>query len=368
VYNDKLLKNEEKAVLSLRHLYKSYGYQPFKMSKFEEYELYVRNKDFLVGDSVITFNDTDGRLLALKPDVTLSIIKNTTDGRSKQKVYYNENVYRTSSRTHQFKEIMQTGVECIGDIDLNDVFEVVYLAAKSLMAVSEDFIIDLSHMGIYSALLSSVSQDKRFMRDMTLLISEKNRHEAYALLDKFEISDEGREIVDKLLTLYGDMDEVLKQLDGICKTDSVRLAYNELKELCCLLSKTEFKDRIRIDFSLLTDMRYYDGIVFKGFVNGIFDDVLSGGRYDPLMRRMGRKSGAIGFALYLDQLEGLDNTRREYDVDVLLLYDINTEAETVVREKERLVGEGKSVWSATCDSGDVRYKELVNLSERSDLK
>ena len=106
-----LLKNEELAVYKLRSLYKSYGYLPFKMSKFEDYDLYARNKDFLVSDRVITFNDTDGRLLALKPDVTLSIIKNTKGiSTDKQKVYYNENVYRVSGSTGQFQELMQTGI------------------------------------------------------------------------------------------------------------------------------------------------------------------------------------------------------------------------------------------------------------------
>ena len=70
-----ILKFEEKIVFYLRSLYSGYGYKPFKMSKFEEYDLYSKNKDFLVSEGVITFNDTNGRLLALKPDVTLSIIK-----------------------------------------------------------------------------------------------------------------------------------------------------------------------------------------------------------------------------------------------------------------------------------------------------
>ena len=126
--DEKLLKNEEKAIFSLRSLYKKYGYMPFKMSKFEEYDLYVRNKDFLVSDRIITFNDTNGKLLALKPDVTLSVIKSGVDAPGcKQKVYYNENIYRVSGSTHQYTEIMQVGLECIGDIDLYDVFEAVHL-------------------------------------------------------------------------------------------------------------------------------------------------------------------------------------------------------------------------------------------------
>ena len=106
-FDEKVLKNGEYAVFELRALYQRYGYTQYKMSKFEEYDLYVQNKDFLVGDGVITFNDTDGKLLALKPDVTLSIIKKSKDeGGVTQKVYYNENVYRISKNTHTFKEIM----------------------------------------------------------------------------------------------------------------------------------------------------------------------------------------------------------------------------------------------------------------------
>ena len=98
---DLVLKNEERVLFNLRALYQRYGYAQYKMSKFEEYDLYVRNKDFLVSDHMITFTDTNGKLMALKPDVTLSIIKNTQDvSDAVEKVYYNENVYRVSRGDH----------------------------------------------------------------------------------------------------------------------------------------------------------------------------------------------------------------------------------------------------------------------------
>ena len=84
--SETVLKKEERVAIALRSLYKKYGYLPYKMSKFEAYDLYAQNKDFLVGEGVITFTDTDGKLLALKPDVTLSIIKNAGDNGEKQKV------------------------------------------------------------------------------------------------------------------------------------------------------------------------------------------------------------------------------------------------------------------------------------------
>jgi len=107
MFDESILKSEEKAVFSLRSLYSKYGYSLFKMSKFEEYDLYSRNKDFLQSDGIITFNDVDGKLLALKPDVTLSIINNSKDTVSgTKKYYYNENVYRISESSHSYSEII----------------------------------------------------------------------------------------------------------------------------------------------------------------------------------------------------------------------------------------------------------------------
>lgn len=76
-----------------------------KMSKFESYDLYMQNKEFLVSDGVITFTDTDGTLMALKPDVTLSIVKNYRAHQPLQKVCYNENVYRIGGASKSYREI-----------------------------------------------------------------------------------------------------------------------------------------------------------------------------------------------------------------------------------------------------------------------
>ena len=106
--NENIFQKGEKLSFALRELYAGAGFEPYRMSKFEEYDLYARNKDFLVSDNVITFTDTSGTLMALKPDVTLSIIKNSTDEPNIcRRVYYNENVYRVSAGSGAFSEIMQ---------------------------------------------------------------------------------------------------------------------------------------------------------------------------------------------------------------------------------------------------------------------
>jgi ATP phosphoribosyltransferase regulatory subunit len=188
--DETILKREEKAVFALRSLYRQYGYAPYKMSKFEDYEYYIRNKDFLVSDRIITFNDTNGRLLALKPDVTLSIIKNGEDTPGcKQKVCYNENVYRVSESTGQYKEILQAGLECIGDIDTYDIFETVSLAAQSLALIAPDFVLQVSHLGILSQALDRTCKDAAFQSQAVEYISQKNTHDLSRLCKEYGADD-----------------------------------------------------------------------------------------------------------------------------------------------------------------------------------
>ncbi len=360
--DNSLLKNEEKAVFALRSLYRQYGYTPFKMSKFEEYDLYVRNKDFLVSDSVITFTGMNGKLLALKPDVTLSIVKNTKDiPDTVQKVYYNENVYRVSKNTHEFREIMQTGLECIGNIDVYNIFEVISLAAKSLEAISDSYVLDLSHIGIVSAAVESAGFDRSTVRSVLTCISEKNQSGIEKICKENNVSDEACQKIVSLVGTYGKIEKVLPALEEICDTDEMKTALAEFSSICSLLVSSGIAKNINIDFSIATDMRYYNGVVFQGFVENVPTGVLSGGQYDNLMKKMGRKSGAIGFAVYLDTLERLNLTQKKYDVDTVLLYDADSSAADLADAVNALVADGKSVMAQLSLPENIRYRQLLKL-------
>ena len=356
-----ILKEEERVAFDLRALYRQYGYLPYKMSKFEAYDLYASNKDFLVSEGVITFNDTDGKLLALKPDVTLSIIKSSNESGGKRKVYYHENVYRISGETKQFKEIPQVGLECIGSVDGYDVYETVQLAAKSLAVISKDFALDISHLGILSAVLDEIALGEEFNREIMRLLSEKNLHETRSACQRYGVSESATDKLLQIVRAYGDMQSVLASLAPVCKEGKAEKAYKELQTLCELLKKGGYADKIRFDFSVVNDMKYYNGIVFKGFVDGVCEGVLSGGQYDRLMARMGKKAHAIGFAVYLDLLEGFRKRKTEYDIDALVLYDATTPVSLVADTVESLVKAGKSV-SARLVRGELRYKEVVDLT------
>ena len=116
-FSSDVLRYDEQAIMSLRALYRQFGYEQYRMSRFEEYGMYAENKAFLASGDIITFTGAGGRLMALRPDVTLSIVKNTKDGGGTRKLYYNENVYRPDGPGREFKERMQAGLEHIGDID-----------------------------------------------------------------------------------------------------------------------------------------------------------------------------------------------------------------------------------------------------------
>ncbi len=357
--DERLLKREERAVFELRSLYRKHGYLPYKMSKFEEYDFYARNKDFLVSDSVITFTDTNGKLMALKPDVTLSIIKNFKDEPGcLQRVSYNENVYRVSGDTHEYKEILQTGIECMGSIDLYTTLDVLRLAEQSLKTLSDRYVLEISHLGILGGLLDLAGADSAFRAAATACIGNKNAHELEDLCKEYGVSEDVTDKLTRFLRIYGKRSTVLEELETLCEGDGMTAALNELKQISAALDRWDGEETIKFDFSLVNDMKYYNGIVFQGYVEGIPEVMLSGGQYDRLMQRIGRRSGAIGFAVYLDLLENFQPSETKYDVDTVLLYDDGADAEELADTVESLIAKGKQVSVQKKIPAHLSFREL----------
>jgi len=300
-----VLSYTERLTFTLRALYASFGYRPYRMSKFEDYDLYSRNKDFLVSDRVITFTDTSGKLKALKPDVTLSIIKNHPDGET-HKIYYNENVYRVSKGTGSYKEIPQCGVECIGAVDSAVIGECLLLAAKSLDEISRDFILDVSSLDILNAFVDCLTDSKRVRDELLACVAQKNADGICTLCEQYDLPADPAAKLLELMTLCGAPDRVMPRVAALCREIGCESCADALREAMAAVQSGELGGHARVDFSVVSDPNYYNGVIFKGFINGVSDSVLTGGQYDRLMRRMKRKSDAIGFALYLDTLERAD--------------------------------------------------------------
>ena len=151
------LQPKERASFALRALYEAAGCRKYHMGRFEEYGLYQENRSFLSSEQVITFTDLDGRLLALKPDVTLSIAKTAQPAPGETlRYYYHENVYRPSAESHTFKEISQMGLEMLGAVGEAQVQQAVCLAARSLDALGAEWVLEVSHMGYLFGLFDAL--------------------------------------------------------------------------------------------------------------------------------------------------------------------------------------------------------------------
>ena len=120
---------------------------------------------------------------------------------------------------------------------------------------------------------------------------------------------------------------------------------------------------IRFDFSIVNDMSYYNGVVFQGYVNNIPSSILSGGQYDNLMLKMGRKDKAIGFAVYLDLLQRFNNTEKQFDVDYILLKN-DTDDISVLQQAGVLLASVPQTEEGTVDTDSTQWDEYIMLIEQ----
>jgi ATP phosphoribosyltransferase regulatory subunit len=362
---DTLLSGDEKAVFALRSLYREHGFTQYKMNKFEEYDLYAENKDYLRSDDIITFTDTNGKLMALKPDVTLSIIKNCADSPDGiQKVYYNENVYRVSRRTRDFREIMQAGLECIGDVDDYAVYEVLTLAAESLRSISPEFILDISQLDIVGSAVDGLRVSEGGKKGLLKCIGEKNIHGITDICSSEGLDDASADTLRQLVNLSGEPAEAIRGMRGLPGAENFSGAVSQLERVLGLMEDSDIAKHIRIDFSVINDMNYYNGIVFNGFVEGIPNSILSGGQYDRLMHKMGLRSEAIGFAVYLDSLEYLRSSEESgEDADIVLAYEDGVDMKRLRDTREQLCDGGKRVLTVKAVPEKLRYKQIYHLGK-----
>ncbi len=351
-----MMKNKaQQAVFALQELYASRGYRPYRMSRFEEYELYVRNKEFLPSNQIITFPARDGRLLALKPDVTLSIVKNAPEKPGVvEKLYYNESVYR-AELGGEIRELTQAGLECVGDLQPYDICEVVQLAVRSLSLLGERYILDISHMGLLEAVLSALPAELREAAAQCL--AQKNIHELKAICNGQE-----EKTVTKLIALIenaGKAEDVFPALRAVMDEEREWDALNDLSQIIAILDSQGLGQFVRVDFSLWSKMTYYNGVVFRGYLANIPDAVLSGGEYDRLAVRMGKRSRAVGFAVYMDLLEQLQGTDA-FDVDAVLLCKMGEDPIAVNSAAVALSQKG-SVLVCTQIPDGCRAREIIEF-------
>lgn len=362
------MRPEEKATITLSGLYEKFGYKKYKISRFEEYSLYLKYKSFLTGDKIITFTDLDGKLLALKPDVTLSIIKNSkADSENTEKAYYTETVYRESKESNTFREISQMGLEYLGKVDSYAVSEAVYLARQSLEAISENFILELGCMDFATALVNDITADSELRESLLKSLAAKSGHEIYETARTAGICGKDADELALLCGLNGSFTPTLEKARAICRNEKMSAALDELAMVYSAAAEGENDEHIRLDFTLLNDDEYYSGIIMAGYIEGLPRKVLAGGRYDKMMRKFKRTAGAVGFAVYLNELERMPVNKQPYDIDVIIYKKDGCDSARLLKQVKRLTRENLRVMICT-EKSALKAKQVYEFTAEGGLK
>ncbi len=361
-----LLRRDERVTLALRGLYERYGYKKFPMNRFEEYDFYAEYRDFLSNGHVLTFSGLDGRLMALRPDVTLSIARKVKeDAGGVERLYYTEPVYRPGHGASEYRESSQVGVEHFGNDTLYTSVELVTLAVESLSIISREAVLDLSHTGYVGGLLASLPVDEPARRAIRRCIEAKNAHAlgdiAQSSMDKDEL-----ERLQAITRLSGPLPDSLGKARKLAKGPEMLAAVEELAALTKVLTALGKAETLRLDFSITSDAKYYAGLMLRGYIGGVPSAVLSGGRYDPLLRRMGKQGvSAMGFAIYFDELARFFSAQADTAVETIVLYGRDADPAAVARAVQARVSLGERVWAGMEPPAGLTWAHVVEVKNHA---
>lgn len=288
----------------LRNLFEQRGFCEVVTPTLEFLDVFCVNGHGIPTEDMFKLSDSKGRLMVMRPDSTMPIARLASTrlkGASYPlRLYYNQAVYSTTrSLSGRSDEIMQMGIELIGSYGIKADLEVVSTAMNTLIACKQnDFRIEIGHIGIFNTLISKLKIDDELKETLRALIESKNYPALNDILDKLGNSVE-IDVIKHLPRLFGGK-EVFKKAASLINDDETIKILDYLELLYDNLNKLGFADKISVDLGIVNRTDYYTGIVFKGYIEGHGEAVLSGGRYDSLLSQFGETTGAIGFAVNLD--------------------------------------------------------------------
>lgn len=331
--------NENSIVSNLINIYERFGFKKIKLSKFEDYNLYNNNKDFLQTEHILTFMNLNGNLKSLRPDVTLSIVKKVLKDNEKetQKIYYIEDIYKIVS--NEYEEIPQVGVEIIGKLNNYSNLEIISMAIESLKSINKNYILEISNIDFISAIFDEINLEENLKIEILNNIYLKNKHDLEKLLNK-NVDDKYKKYILSFIELSGNYKDILKKLKSLIINKKMQKSYEELKSLSAVFEMHNNFDKILLDFSIESQLGYYNGIIFKGYIKESNDIILSGGRYDKLLNKFNSNKNAIGFAIYMDKL--YEKNKTSDFIDILILYKSGDE-NILLNEVRKFMSQNKKV-------------------------
>ena len=305
LFQDCIVRQEVRnAILSL--LYRR-GFRPVMTPAMEFYDLFGANRYF-AQESMFKLVDAQGRILVLRPDSTIPIARLTATKLQNEtdpvRLCYCQPAYRANpSLRGRMDEVFQCGAELIGAAGAKADLEMLRTAEDCLQACgAQPFTLEIGHIGLFKALMDELDAPGVQKEEMRQLIEAKNYAALGDLLDALPASP-AADLLRKLPRLFGGA-EVFSQAERLSPSPAFQAALAELERLYRHLTQGDTKAQILVDLGLVNQAEYYTGVVFRGYLPGVGQPVLSGGRYDRLLDDFGLRKPAIGFAIHLDAVAG----------------------------------------------------------------
>ncbi len=313
----------------IRNTFRSYGYYEIETPTIEFFDVFSSEIEHFPQESMVKFFDQKGRILVLRPDITVPVSRITAtkhrDVKLPIKYSYIGNVFRFNEvGGGRQNEFTQAGVEMLGDYSSESDAEIIAIAISTLKSAGlENFQIDIGQVEFFKGLVEEAGFTNEDVIKISKLIDRKEIVGVEEIVNRYELREELSSLILKLPVLFGSV-EVIEELKRTTKNTRSLAALENIEEVIGILNDYGFSKYISVDFGMLKGLNYDTGIIFRGFTHGVGFPILSGGRYDSLTSSFGRDCPATGFSLGINMLmtalEKTNMTMKKPSVDSLICY------------------------------------------------
>ncbi|HEX8282998.1 MAG TPA: ATP phosphoribosyltransferase regulatory subunit [Pyrinomonadaceae bacterium] len=290
-------------------VFDGWGYEEIATPSVDFYALFERGMGRDEARRSFRFTDADGRLLALRPDVTSSVARAAATlfaGAPRPlRFCYAATVFRQRPRSHAEwkRQGRQLGCELIGEGGADRDLEVLAIAAEALerLGLGGAYRVTLNHVGVFNGVAEQLALDAEAREQMRRLVDARDAAALEEFLRALGRSGATAERAGRLARLAGG-DGLPHGARELLTNERSRAALDELERLCAVAEALGFGKGFSVDLADVSGLDYYTGLVFKIYVEGAGARVGGGGRYDELTANFGRREPAVGFVLDLDAL------------------------------------------------------------------
>jgi len=292
---------------NIRKLFLQSGYNEIETPTVEFYDVFSGEQSLIPQEDMFKFTDQQGRLLVLKPDMTIPVARvaatKLKDNLWPVKCCYIGNTFSYNELGGgKQKEYTQAGVEILGIESPEADAELIALAVQSLqLAGIDEFQIDIGQVDFFRGLMEQSGLSEQEAEEIRELIDTKDFVGVEQLVNSHPMPEDLKELILNLPRYFGSA-ELIDELEKKNVSGKALNALEYLKNVLEILEDWGCGEHVSIDLGMVQSMNYYTGIVFRGFTYGIGFPVLSGGRYDNLIKRFGRDCPATGFSLGINML------------------------------------------------------------------